>query len=207
MSFEPKPSKKKTTMSVPEMGRLLGLKKTDWYYVLYNSNMKTIMVGGKIRIYIDSFEEWYANQWHYKKVTGEHPGWKLAAYITIEEIEADLGIKSADWLIYASKKFKLHKVSGMTCIKRCEYEQWYTKQFRYKKVSGEEPGTFYPPSYSAREVADMLGIALRNTLYSLTAKGVFRSFVADNQLRIDKASFEEWYKNQNHYKKVSESEE
>lgn len=57
----------KKTMSVMEMGRLLGLKKTDSYYVANKGWFKIILVGGKRRIMIDSFEEWYRNQSHYKK--------------------------------------------------------------------------------------------------------------------------------------------
>lgn len=207
MEFGPKPPKKKTTMSVPEMGKLLGLKKTEWYYLIHKNYFKTVKVHGVVRVYIDSFEEWYANQFHYKKVTGEHPGWKLGVYITSDEIESDLGIKSSSWLLYGSGKFKVYKISGHACIKRCEYEAWYRKQFRYSKTNGEPPGSDYPPSYSAKEVADMLGIPVHNSLYYLTDKKVFTSFVADGQLRIDINSFEEWYANQTYYKKIKESEE
>ncbi|MCQ2462769.1 MAG: helix-turn-helix domain-containing protein [Clostridia bacterium] len=207
MEIEPKPSKQKTTMSVPEMGKLLGLKKTEWYYLIQKNYFKTVKVHGVLRVYIDSFEEWYANQLHYKKVTGDNPGWKLGVYITKDEIERDLGINDCGSLLYGSKKLKTYIISGHTCVKRCDYELWYRRQFRYTKVSGELPGSDFPPSYSAREVADMLGIALRNTLYCLTDKKVFKSFIADGQLRIDIDSFETWYANQTHYKKIKKSED
>ena len=62
--------KKKTTMSVPEMRRMLGLRKTDSYWLVHKQCFETVIVKGKMRIVIDSFEHWYANQVKYKKVDG-----------------------------------------------------------------------------------------------------------------------------------------
>ena len=60
--------KQKTTMSVPEMRRMLGLGKTDSYWLVHKKYFETIMVQGKMRVVIESFEKWYASQTHYKKV-------------------------------------------------------------------------------------------------------------------------------------------
>ena len=59
--------KKRTTMSVPEMRRMLGLGKTDSYWLVHRQCFETIIVAGKMRVVIDSFEHWYANQIKYKK--------------------------------------------------------------------------------------------------------------------------------------------
>ncbi len=64
----------KKTMSIMEMGRLLGLKKTDSYYVANKGWFQIILVRGKRRVVIDSFEEWYRNQTHYKKRTEDCDG-------------------------------------------------------------------------------------------------------------------------------------
>lgn len=58
---------KKTSMSVPEMRRLLGLGKTASYWLAKKGYFKTVIAGGKIRVIIDSFEAWYSSQTHYKK--------------------------------------------------------------------------------------------------------------------------------------------
>lgn len=50
------------TMSVRAMGRKLGLRKTDSYWLAHKNAFKVIIVSGKMRVDIDSFEEWYANQ-------------------------------------------------------------------------------------------------------------------------------------------------
>ena len=60
---------KKKSMSVREMGRMLGLGKTNSYWLVKRHYFETILVAGKMRVLVDSFEEWYQNQKHYKKVT------------------------------------------------------------------------------------------------------------------------------------------
>ena len=64
----------KKSISVPEMRRILGLGKTESYWLIKKGYFKTIMLFGKIRVMTDSFEEWYANQFHYKKTDGTPPG-------------------------------------------------------------------------------------------------------------------------------------
>lgn len=70
-------SKLKNTMSVPEMRRLLGVKKTESYWLVHKNYFETKMIDGKMRVDLESFEKWYANQVKHKKVTGEIPGQEL----------------------------------------------------------------------------------------------------------------------------------
>ena len=58
---------RKKSMSVPEMGKLLGLGRTESYYLVKKNWFKFVTIGGKMRVMVDSFEEWYAGQNHYKK--------------------------------------------------------------------------------------------------------------------------------------------
>lgn len=67
------PDEKKTTMSVAEMGKMLGLGKTEPYWLVHKNCFETIMVNGKMRVVIESFEKWYANQTKRKKVNGPPP--------------------------------------------------------------------------------------------------------------------------------------
>ena len=67
----------KKTMSVPEMRKLLGLKKTEGYWLVHREFFKTEIIGGMMRVDIESFEKWYANQVKHKKVNGEEPGREL----------------------------------------------------------------------------------------------------------------------------------
>ena len=72
----------KTSISVPEMQRLLGMKKVEAYWLVKQGRFKVILVGGKMRIMLDSFEEWYGSQFRYKKVNGPEPGQLLPASLT-----------------------------------------------------------------------------------------------------------------------------
>ena len=64
-------------MSVPEMAKLLGLKKTDSYWLVHKNLFKVKTVKERMFIDVASFEKWYAGQTRYKKITGEAPGKKL----------------------------------------------------------------------------------------------------------------------------------
>ena len=71
------PAKPRKWMSVHEMGDMLGLKKTDRYWLVHKNYFRTETLLGKLRVEIASFEKWYANQEKYHKVTGEEPGLEL----------------------------------------------------------------------------------------------------------------------------------
>ena len=63
--------KGKKSMSVVEMGRMLGLSKTESYWLIKKKYFTTIIAGKRMRVMLDSFEAWYAGQTHYKKVDQE----------------------------------------------------------------------------------------------------------------------------------------
>lgn len=87
------PSKEKKYMTAAEMGRLLGLGKTDRYWLLHRHLFEWEEIMGTFRVNVESFEKWYANQVKYKKVTGEEPGKELKEWsYSPQEIAEMLGI-------------------------------------------------------------------------------------------------------------------
>ena len=66
--------RKPTSMTVRNMGRLLGLGKTESHYLIKKNYFDTIQVAGKTRVMVASFEHWYANQNRYRKIDGTPPG-------------------------------------------------------------------------------------------------------------------------------------
>ena len=48
----------KTSMSIMEMGRMLGLSKTEAYWLVKKKFFTTVIVGKRMRVLIDSFESW-----------------------------------------------------------------------------------------------------------------------------------------------------
>ena len=63
------PNTAKTTMSFREMQHLLGLGKTESYWLLHKNFFEVILINDKMRIVISSFERWYANQIKYHTLT------------------------------------------------------------------------------------------------------------------------------------------
>lgn len=127
---------KKKSMSVREMRRLLGLGKTESYWLVKKNYFDTVIIGGKMRVMIESFENWYANQLHYKKIIGEAPGKNWTSItMSIQETARLLGIAEGTLYDLMKKKpFKTVKVGMYTRIYIDSFEDWYNSQSHYKKV-------------------------------------------------------------------------
>lgn len=128
----------KKSMSVPEMRRLLGLGKTDSYWLIKKGYFKTIILFGKMRVMVDSFEEWYANQFHYKKVDGSPPGQNWRHTMSIRETADILGIAPTTVYSLIDKElFIVLTVSGKKRIDKKSFEEWYANQSKYHRHDKE----------------------------------------------------------------------
>lgn len=113
------------TMSVPEMRKMLGLKKTESYWLVHRKFFKTETIGGMMRIDLESFEKWYADQDIYRKVTH---------IPTAEELEKDyICLQDAADLLGISRE-KLAKIARSEEIGRlldstiCNNKRWITRK-------------------------------------------------------------------------------
>ena len=131
---------KKKSMSVREMRRLLGLGKTEAYWLVKKNYFDTVIIAGKMRVMIESFENWYANQLHYKKIIGEAPGKNWTSItMSIQETASLLGIAEGTLYDLMKKKpFKTVKVGMYTRIYIDSFEDWYNSQSHSKKVIKHE---------------------------------------------------------------------
>ena len=131
---------KKKSMSVREMRRILGLGKTEAYWLVKKNYFDTVIIAGKMRVMIESFENWYANQLHYKKIIGEAPGKNWTSItMSIQETASLLGIAEGTLYDLMKKKpFKTVKVGMYTRIYIDSFEDWYNSQSHYKKVIKNE---------------------------------------------------------------------
>lgn len=126
----------KKSMSVAEMRKLLGIGKTESYWLVKKNYFDTIVIFNKMRVMVDSFEEWYANQFHYKKVDGTPPGQNWAHTLSVHDIADLLGISdSAVYDILRTKPLPTIAVSGKRRVEKECFEKWYAAQSHYKKVS------------------------------------------------------------------------
>ncbi len=134
--YKRRPTQKRTWMTVPEMGKLLGLKKTDRYWLVHKNVFESKEIAGKIRINIASFEKWYANQIKYHKVTGEEPGKELKSWsYSVKEVTDLLGVD--EYLVYdLLKKNQMEAVivDYWKRIPKESFQNWYKSQSRYRTI-------------------------------------------------------------------------
>ena len=129
----------KKSISVPEMAKMLGLGKTDSYWLVHKRYFKTVLVGGKMQILVDSFEEWYAGQFHYKKVDGTQPGKKYAHTMSVYEMADLIGRSSAvAYDIVKRGLVKTEVINGRIQVDIQSFEEWLASQSVYSKVRRDE---------------------------------------------------------------------
>lgn len=152
---------KKKTMSVPEMRKLLGVKKTESYWLVHRNFFKTEIINGQMRVDLESFEKWYANQVKHKKVNGEDPGAELTKKsYSFRDAANLLGIHSSNlYEIWREENLETFTVDFTKRIPIEIFEKWYENQIMYQKV-GKMPtitdlqADFIP----LHEAAALLGI-------------------------------------------------
>lgn len=203
------PKKPATTMSVPAMRKLLGLGKTDSYWLVHKNFFKTVIVGKDMRIDLESFEYWYAGQIKYKKVEGPPPGERLKAEsFDAAEIAELLGISQSQ--VYLSLKqdnVPFILVDYWKRWKKEDFYRWYENQDRYiTKEDRERNKTLEEQTMSMPEMAWLLGVT-RSVVYSLLREdsqvgAKLETIWYGARRRITNESFFAWYEGQSKYKMV-----
>ena len=133
-------TKQKKTMSVREMGRLLGLKKVESYWLVHKEYFDTVLVSGRMRVVIESFEHWYAGQVKYRKVTGEPPGERLRQEsYSAQDMGKMLGV-SDDVAYDIINRYELPTilVNYWKRVPREAFEKWYASQSKYRTLEDQQ---------------------------------------------------------------------
>ena len=167
--YKRRPTQKRTWMTVPEMGKLLGLKKTDRYWLVHKNVFESKEIAGKIRINIASFEKWYANQIKYHKVTGEEPGKELKSWsYSVKEVADLLGVD--DYLVY--ELLKKNQIEAVIVdywkrIPKESFQNWYKSQSRYRtKEDREKDALLEDATITMPEMAQLFGTT-RSAVYTI----------------------------------------
>jgi len=158
------------------------MKKVEAYWLVKQGRFKVILVGGKMRIMLDSFEDWYGRQFHYKKVDGPEPGQLLPASWTVPEVAGILGLNrcSVYELIKNHAPFQTIKVDGQTRILKESFDAWYQSQSHYKKREDAAPQELLDATLSVGDVAKLLGIH-RNSVCPMRVSVERRCLIFHNQ--------------------------
>ena len=130
-------SVQRQSMSVPEMAKLLGIKKTDSYYLVHKEVFETRIVGGHMRVMIDSFEKWYRSQFHYKKVTGEKPGAKYNHTLSVPDAAEYMNVPVWDLYCFIKRSivppFEVRKINGVLRVDKKSLNEWLDMRARAKE--------------------------------------------------------------------------
>lgn len=206
MKMSRRGSKKKKYMSVKEMGDLLGIKKSERYWLLKKDYFKVIEAGGKMWVEMESFEKWYASQTRYHKITGEEPGREVTAVsLSVKEIAALL--KTSEGSVYEL----IHKgripviwEEGKIRILRKDFWGWYDCQIKYrlnKKDIPKEKGKDY--LISVPELAGLLNIST-GEVYRLAGDpeydSCFTTTLVRDRIYISYRDFGRFLKSQDKYR-------
>lgn len=197
---------KRKTMSVPDLRQLLGLGKTDSYWLVNRNCFNTVCINGRIRISIDSFEEWYANQIKYKKTHGPPPGEKLRANsYSVPDIAALLRINEQS--VYDrihSGLFETFLVDSWIRVTKESFDRWYQSQQKLRTPEDRlRDAEIEAVTITMPDMARLLGTH-RNNVYSILSRYLdcFEFVTVAEQKRVTKESFEKWYFSQTKYHKV-----
>lgn len=123
------------TITVMELSKILGLGKTGIYRLVNKCFFKTYVVYGKMRVDVESFEEWYAGQFHYTKVNGERPGKKYGKTIHVVTVYKVLGLPKATARdLIKRENIEVVKIDGCTRIMEDSFWKWFKSQDKYTLV-------------------------------------------------------------------------
>lgn len=195
----------KTTMSVREMQHLLGLGKTDSYWLIHKNFFEVIQINDKMRVVISSFEKWYANQVKYHKVNGPPPGAELRkrSYSVVEAAEILSVDAETIYTLIRQGKIKTETVDFWMRIPKDEFERWYASQKRLRTAADRERDReIEEKTISVPEMAMLLGIPREKVYWILKCQKYRDTLVVErvaDRPRVTKQSFKLWLKSQSTY--------
>ena len=172
------PPKEKTWMTVPEIGNLLGLKKTGRYWLVQKNYFECREIAGQMRVNIASFEKWYANQVKYHKVNGEEPGKNLKKWsYSISEVAKMLGISETTvYDLIRRDGIKTVTVDYWIRIPKKSFQEWYEKQSKYRtQKDREKDKELEGATITMPEMARLLGIP-RRQVYEILKNSKYSHF-------------------------------
>ena len=163
-------------MSVSKMAKLLGLKKTESYWLVHKGWFETTIFLGKMWIVKDSFDKWYASQFRYRRTDGVEPGKDLQKdSLSIREIARMLELNEATvYEIIKKNQVRTITANNWMRVPVDEFEKWYAGQERYRMPEDrEKDADAEAASLSMPEMAHMLGIP-RKRVYSILNSARYR---------------------------------
>lgn len=202
----------RNSFSVPELRKMLGIGKTESYWILKHRKIETVTIHGQIRILRSSFQEWYRQQTKYQIIGGPPPGEALReTSYSVKELAKLLAV--SDDTIYtriSRGEFDTFTVDNCTRITKASFERWYSTQEKHRRPEDRaHDERIRQETYSMPEIARMLGVH-RNTIYGIVGneknRNVFEIVRVSGQQRVTIESFKKWLNSQKRYKLKPQTE-
>lgn len=190
---------------VPEFRRMLGVGKTESYWILKHRNIETVRIKGQLRIVKKSFWHWYDHQTKYRIADGPMPGEAIRAIsYSVKDLMELLSVSEyVAYTILSNNTFETLTIDYCTRITKESFEKWYSGQSKFRMPEGRAlDAQLLDITYSMPEIRRILRVH-RNTVYDIVAnkknKAIFEFVTVAGQKRITIASFERWYQSQKRY--------
>ena len=191
------------SFTVSELRKMLGIQKTESYWILKHREIETLRINGRIRILQASFDKWYANQTKYHIIGGPEPGEKLRenSYSPKDLMEILDISEYVAYTLIAKGCFETFTVDYTIRVTKESFDHWYTSQDKYRLA--EDRRLELPTitsTYSLPDIRKMLGVH-RNTVYYILErhKDAFEVRTVAGEKRVTISSFDRWYHSQNRY--------
>jgi len=187
-------------MTVRQMGDMLGLKKTERYYLVHKGFFKTEEIQGQILIDIDSFEQWYRNQLTYHKISGEVPGSEISknSYSVSEVAEILQMTESTVYIILKDTKMQTVEIDRRTRIPKDVFDKWYRDQIYCRDMKNTQNPVrtallreSAPKYITIKDASEIAGISRQAVIKHLD-KGHIEHVRIGRDIRISRESFVEW---------------
>ena len=192
-------------MTVTQMRKLLGLQRTEGYWLVHKNVFETKKILGKMRVNVASFEDWYSRQIRYHKITGEEPGRKIKEVSYSAQDISELLEISEDraYVLIKENNLATETVNYRMRVPKNLFDQWYSHQTRYlTKEDRESNAELFESTITMPQMARLLGID-RSTVYSILNSqhygGLFEIIKLAGKKRITKDSFYTFLNSQNKY--------
>ena len=195
---------KRNSFTVPELRKMLGIRKTDSYWILKHRQIETVIINGQIRILKSSFDEWYANQIKYHIIGGPEPGENLKSNsYSPRDMAVLLDIsENITYTLISRGHFETFTVDYEIRVTKESFERWYASQDKYRLENDRQRDLpLLAISYSMPDIRRLLGVH-RNTVYYIMEhyENAFDVMTVAGQKRITIESFNHWYASQSRYK-------
>lgn len=197
---------------VHEFRRMLGVGKTESYWILKHRNIETVRIKSKLRIVKTSFWDWYDHQTKYRITDGPPPGEAIRAIsYSVKDLMELLSVSEyVAYTILSNNAFETLTVDHCTRVTKESFDGWYSGQSKFRMPEDRAlDAELLDITYSMPDISRMLRVH-RNTVYGIVAneknKAIFEFVTVAGQKRITIASFERWYQSQKRYRIHTETE-